>query len=78
MKITIETEIEVDGDTVLVTVDAEFTAGLAERIYAGQDEVVTIISVLDADGVEHEPTEVEMERIQEEVINEILELQDDE
>jgi len=78
MKITIETEIEVDGDTVLVTVEAEYEAGLAARIYDGEEAAVTIIGVMDADGVEHEPTEVEMERIQEEVINEILELQDDE
>jgi len=33
--------------------------------------------VMDDDGVEHEPSAPELERIQEEVINEILELQDD-
>jgi len=85
MKITIKTNIEVDGgdelerlgDTVLVTVEAEYAAGLVERIYDGEAAAVTIISVMDDDGVEHEPSAPELERIQEEVINEILELQDD-
>jgi len=85
MKITIKTNIEVDagdelerlGDTVLVTVVAEYAASIAPRIQAGETDAVTIISVMDDDGVEHEPTKAEMERIEEEVINEILELQDD-
>jgi len=77
MKLSIKTNIEVDGDEQTVTVVAEYAAGLVERIYDGEAVAVTIISVLDDDGVEHEPTKAEMERIQEEVINEILELQDD-
>ena len=75
MKITIETEIEVGGDEVLVTVDAEFTAGCAGRMYMSNgdpgypeepDEVV-IITVTGDDGVEYEPTKEELQRIDEEV-----------
>jgi len=72
MKITIKTNIEVDGgdelerlgDTVLVTVVAEYAASIAPRIQAGETDAVTIISVMDDDGVEHEPTKAEMERIE--------------
>jgi len=75
MKITIETEIEVDGDEVLVTVDAEFTAGYAARMYMSngdpgypeEPDEVDIITVTGEDGVEYEPTKAELERIDEEV-----------
>jgi len=85
MKITIETEIEVHGDEVLVTVDAEYTAGRPGRMYMSngdpgypeEPDEVDIIMVTGEDGVEYEPTKEELERIEEEVITEILELQDD-
>ena len=75
MKITIETEIEVDGDDVLVTVDAEFTAGCAGRMYMSngdpgypeEPDEVEIITVTGDDGVEYEPTKEELQRIDEEV-----------
>ena len=75
MKITIETEIEVDGDEVLVTVDAEFTAGCAGRMYMSngdpgypeEPDGVEIITVTGDDGVEYEPTKEELQRIDEEV-----------
>jgi hypothetical protein len=75
MKITIETEIEVDGDEVLVTVDAEFTAGCAGRMYMSngdpgypdEPDEVDIVTVTGEDGVEYEPTKEELQRIDEEV-----------
>jgi hypothetical protein len=72
MKLTIVTEIVVDGERLPVTVEAEYAASIAPRIQAGETDYVHIISVADDDGVEHEPTKAETERIGEELVNEIL------
>lgn len=77
MKLTIVTEILVDCERLPVTVDAEYAASIAGRIQAGETDEVHIISVTDDDGAEYEPTKAELERIGEELVNEILELRDD-